>query len=211
MSRSITLASETTAGRRFPTHSEYVAFPDRPQAPAPPSGQPWKVLSIRQPFASLIVSGRKPCENRTWSTPYRGRLFIHASRIEPPPPQKYLDGLWPDERESLVSCWNDVKALQCGAILGSVELVEIVSCSLLGALEWESTLPPKRERKLAAEFGVSEQLVRDCHSWLASIGFLTWRTHCDGPLVWIFRDPRPLDRPVPAPGKLNLWTFASAG
>lgn len=37
-----------------------------------------KVLSVRQPWASLIVEGVKDVENRGWSTKYRGRLYIHA-------------------------------------------------------------------------------------------------------------------------------------
>ena len=31
-----------------------------------------KVLSVRQPFADLIVKGIKEIENRSWQTPYRG-------------------------------------------------------------------------------------------------------------------------------------------
>lgn len=37
-----------------------------------------KALSIRQPWAWLIVNGHKPVENRTWPTPHRGDLLIHA-------------------------------------------------------------------------------------------------------------------------------------
>jgi len=39
-----------------------------------------KCLSIRQPWAGLIVTGLKDVENRTWSTIYRGQVLIHASR-----------------------------------------------------------------------------------------------------------------------------------
>lgn len=39
-----------------------------------------KALTISQPFASLIASGEKWIENRTWSTDYRGSLAIHAGR-----------------------------------------------------------------------------------------------------------------------------------
>ncbi len=35
-------------------------------------------LSIRQPYAWLIVQGIKPVENRTWRTNFRGRVLIHA-------------------------------------------------------------------------------------------------------------------------------------
>jgi hypothetical protein len=35
-------------------------------------------LSIRQPWAWLIVNGHKDIENRDWPTNFRGRLLIHA-------------------------------------------------------------------------------------------------------------------------------------
>lgn len=37
-----------------------------------------KALSVRQPWASLIASGRKTIELRTWSTKYRGPILILA-------------------------------------------------------------------------------------------------------------------------------------
>jgi hypothetical protein len=37
-------------------------------------------LSIRQPWASLIVAGLKTIEVRRWCTQYRGRLLIHAAK-----------------------------------------------------------------------------------------------------------------------------------
>jgi hypothetical protein len=39
-----------------------------------------KAISIRQPWAWLIVHGIKDIENRSWPTGYRGPLLIHASR-----------------------------------------------------------------------------------------------------------------------------------
>jgi len=39
-----------------------------------------KILSIRQPWAALIVSGAKDVENRTWPTRYRGPLLVHAAK-----------------------------------------------------------------------------------------------------------------------------------
>ena len=40
-----------------------------------------KVLSIRQPWASLIAYGYKEYEFRTWKTKYRGEFLIHASKM----------------------------------------------------------------------------------------------------------------------------------
>ena len=39
-----------------------------------------RTLSIRQPWAWLIVHGHKDVENREWATDYRGPLLIHASK-----------------------------------------------------------------------------------------------------------------------------------
>ena len=39
-----------------------------------------KALTISQPYASLISSGEKFVENRTWETKYRGPLAIHAGK-----------------------------------------------------------------------------------------------------------------------------------
>lgn len=39
-----------------------------------------KVLTIKQPFASLIASGLKEYEFRSWKTNYRGELLIHAGK-----------------------------------------------------------------------------------------------------------------------------------
>ena len=39
-----------------------------------------KVLTIKQPFATLIIEGLKEYEFRTWKTKYRGELLIHAGK-----------------------------------------------------------------------------------------------------------------------------------
>lgn len=38
-----------------------------------------KVLSVKEPFATLITNGIKRIETRSWKTNYRGELFIHSS------------------------------------------------------------------------------------------------------------------------------------
>ena len=37
-----------------------------------------KVLTIKEPFASLIIEGYKKYEFRSWKTNYRGKILIHA-------------------------------------------------------------------------------------------------------------------------------------
>ena len=45
-----------------------------------------KAISLKQPWANLVTSGKKPIETRKWKTPYRGDLVICSSKnpdIEP--------------------------------------------------------------------------------------------------------------------------------
>ena len=39
-----------------------------------------KVLTIKEPWASLIIDGYKKYEFRSWKTNYRGKLLIHAGK-----------------------------------------------------------------------------------------------------------------------------------
>ena len=38
-----------------------------------------RVLTIREPWASLIINGYKEYEFRSWKTNYRGKILIHTS------------------------------------------------------------------------------------------------------------------------------------
>lgn len=70
-----------------------------------------KTLTVKQPFASLIVSGEKDIENRTWKTSYRGYILIHAGKGK-----SYFR--------------YDIDYVPTGAIIGAVEIVDIVDNSL---------------------------------------------------------------------------------
>ena len=48
-----------------------------------------KALSIKEPWASLINSGKKTIETRTWHTNYRGAILLCASKS----PKGPLSGL----------------------------------------------------------------------------------------------------------------------
>ena len=39
-----------------------------------------KVITIKQPYATLIAKGLKKYEFRTWKTKYRGEILIHAGK-----------------------------------------------------------------------------------------------------------------------------------
>jgi hypothetical protein len=49
--------------------------------------EPVIALSVKQPWAALLATGRKTIEIRTWPTRRRGRVFIHASKRPDPRPE----------------------------------------------------------------------------------------------------------------------------
>ena len=46
------------------------------ESTVPPTGD--RVLSVQEPWCSLLLSAHKPIENRTWATPYRGWVWLHT-------------------------------------------------------------------------------------------------------------------------------------
>lgn len=43
-----------------------------------------KVISLTEPFATLIKEKKKKIETRSWKTSYRGEIYIHASNTKVP-------------------------------------------------------------------------------------------------------------------------------
>jgi hypothetical protein len=83
-----------------------------------------KAISIRQPWAWLIVNGYKPVENRTWATKYRGPILIHASKT-PALTKDALADLRRDLREQCGIVIPD--ELPVSGIVGQVDLVDCVT------------------------------------------------------------------------------------
>ncbi len=77
-----------------------------------------KVISLLQPWATLVVLGHKKIETRSWQTPYRGRLLIHASAGKA--------GKAFAEIETIKRFLPHFKALPFGAVIGEAQLVDMV-------------------------------------------------------------------------------------
>jgi hypothetical protein len=78
-----------------------------------------KALSVRQPWAWLIVNGVKDIENRSWRTHLRGPLLIHASRSL----EGYAENIESVERKHGISVPSE---LDRGGIVGVVDLIDCV-------------------------------------------------------------------------------------
>jgi hypothetical protein len=51
--------------------------------------RPTHALSLKQPWATLLVHGRKSIEVRNWPTPRRGRIYIHAAAVPDSRPEAW--------------------------------------------------------------------------------------------------------------------------
>ena len=68
-----------------------------------------KTLSLKQPWAELILQGKKKIEIRKWNTKFRGKFLIHASKN-------------PDTEAMKKFKFRD---LPCGYIVGEAELIDV--------------------------------------------------------------------------------------
>lgn len=76
-----------------------------------------KVLSLTEPYATLIKNGKKKIENRSFKTNYRGELYIHASSTKIPKE-------WKNNKE-LMSLVNNCD-LNFGYIICKCKLVDCI-------------------------------------------------------------------------------------
>lgn len=71
-------------------------------------------LSLKQPWAALLVHGLKSIEVRAWATRRRGPVLIHAARVPDDRPEAWA--LVPEELRPATA--------QLGGIIGAAELLE---------------------------------------------------------------------------------------
>ena len=71
-----------------------------------------KVLTIKEPWATLIIDGYKKYEFRSWKTKYRGKILIHAGLT-----------LEKDNLEKFKAYNLDISK---GEIIGEAELVDCI-------------------------------------------------------------------------------------
>jgi len=145
-----------------------------------------KTLTVKQPWASLIVHGIKDIENRTWKTNFRGRALIHAGA-------KKTSGLIAHylNKEQLLRFrekigWSGLDFLEpTGAIIGSVEIVD---CVINHPSIWAEHTAKRETRKNKAGVIFIDEI--------------------DVPVYnWVLANPSIFPEPIPAKGKLSFWDY----
>jgi hypothetical protein len=148
-----------------------------------------KVITLTQPWATLVAVGAKQFETRSWSTNYRGPLAIHAGKglgdlskhdfEELCNDDPFYDALAKGLAAGLQSgpgmfnsrTYFDPNALPRGAIIAVCDLVDCIPAGGLGVGEKEKA------------FG----------------------NFAPGRYAWLLENVRRLREPLPARGALGLW------
>lgn len=94
-------------------------------------------LSIRQPWAWLIVNGYKDIENRTWPTRFRGRVLIHAGATMTRADYEACAIFWQGSELSEETAYKlmgnfptfEMLKHQCGGTVGEAEITNCVTAS----------------------------------------------------------------------------------
>ena len=157
-----------------------------------------KVITLWQPWASLIAVGAKKFEKRTWGTAYRGLLAIHASKKKPSDILRGIDiriikkmgqAFGRDDPDNFKKVIAYMDTLPRGAVTATGELV---GC-------WEIS---NYTRYGCVSIGVYSDIIISPNSNEYMFG--DWRP---GRFAWEIADVKKLDKPIPARGAQGLWDW----
>lgn len=88
-----------------------------------------KALTIKQPWAELIMRHGKDVENRTWATKFRGHVAIHSSQTHSWKEFQAAQALIRDRSCGVDPEYLKGKLSHMGAILGTAEIHDCVESS----------------------------------------------------------------------------------
>ena len=137
-----------------------------------------KSITVKQPWASLIVEGIKDIENRTWKCPqkYIGkRVLIHASLAKSE--FNFTNSQHKELNRLNKRRWYD-REQEKGAIIGSVEIVECV--------EYHKSIWAEKSIDIYDQFSL------DRHEAIYN---------------WVLANPIKFPKPIPAKGRLSFWDY----
>ena len=143
-----------------------------------------KVLTLTQPWATLVATGDKQIETRSWSTSYRGELAIHAAKGFP----TWAKSLCYDAcfKECLqFAGYKDAASLPTGVIIAVCQLVDVVRVT-------DEALIPKGKELVFGDYSLGRYMWK-----LANVKKLDRPITAKGSLgLWNFDMPTPEPEPA---------------
>lgn len=166
-----------------------------------------KVLTLTQPWATLVAIGAKHIETRSWATSYRGPLAIHAAKgLGPVGGDKGLYDLcyhtepfcsvlreWYSARQTGPFHVLDYLDRQRGAIVATCELIDVV-----------------RTENIVKSNGWWRMWGNELQKWPLSDQERAFGDYTSGRYSWLLSNVRALPEPIPAKGALGLWNYEGA-
>lgn len=149
-----------------------------------------RVLSLHQPWASLVVRDVKSVETRSWSTQYRGPIAIHASAVFSKQHREFFG----NGTKNLLAARAD--ELPLGAIIGLVTLYDVRSTD---EIVTRMTTPWGKDgwHEEYAEANLGDVLgSSDSEGGLGDFG--------PGRFAWLLHKAFALPEPIPFKGGLGL-------
>ena len=143
-----------------------------------------KAITIRQPWASLIVHGIKDIENRSWQTNFRGRVLIHAAGSHGRKFSVNLTDAQTKASFATIAKETMFGNMPFGSIIGSVE---IVGCVINHPSIWA-------EKTENYTVGMNPKLHEDITGKKVVYN-------------WVLANPILFPEPIPAKGKLSFWEY----
>lgn len=189
-----------------------------------------KAISLWQPWASLIAHGVKTIETRSWSTPYRGPLAIHAAKTT-----KGFDSLPGDCEGTEEAGWRygyigefqvgycrrtsdegtrgdtfmvrlDGEPLDTTLPLGAVvATATLVDCVRTERIWWEPDRFDVKGRYV--EWARFASIPDRCDAKVAEEQ-RPYGDYSPGRWAWLLTDIKPVNPPVPARGRQALFDVA---
>lgn len=157
-----------------------------------------KAISILQPWATLVASGFKHFETRSWNIKYRGELLIHASaKWNNSLYQKIIDIGAEEPLYSIGYHLTSIKNgtiktnLPLGAIIGKVNLIDCIKVSDLQLMK-DTCTPMRAGGKLVPE------------NWDREFAF---GDYSFGRYGWLLSEPVLFKTPIPYKGQLQIWNY----
>lgn len=143
-----------------------------------------KAITILQPFATLIASGEKHFETRSWKTDYRGPLLIHAGKGT-----QYMSLCDDEPFYSVLEKYGYNKNnLPLGKIIAKVNLKNCSQITTPGILDIKVVLKNKCKTEITGN----------------ELEFGDYRS---GRYAWKLEDVEILKDPIPIKGQQRLWNY----
>lgn len=148
-----------------------------------------KALTLTQPWATLVAIGAKRIETRSWKTPYRGELAIHAAKgLGKLSKWRFISMLDEEPFKSVLKAhFGEYRApyfphpmlnnLPGGAI--------VATCTILDCFAITTSFADNAISSQERAFG----------------------DYTPGRYAWLLANVQKLETPIPAKGALGLWEW----